>query len=165
MLLQWLQLPWPMLVLLSRPRGLIRAFPPSQAVLPALGNGGTEGGWFSHSRGVPVNSSGIFSSWFLQLQVFNQPSKEVLQGNLTKASAGFSSDCSLCVLCLSSARHAVAFRQGTGLVKGKVSNGDPKHVLFKAIRGKCVVRVFCITYPFDCSALLQSESCGVFAEA
>ena len=85
-------------------------------------------------RGVPVSPSGMFSSWFLQVQVFNQPSKEVFQGSFSKESAGFSSDCSLCGLCLSSARRAVAFRQGMGLFKGKVSNWDPKPVLFKAIR-------------------------------
>lgn len=85
-------------------------------------------------RGVPVSPSGMFSSWFLQVQVFNQPSKEVFQGSFSKGSAGFSSDCSLCGLCLSSARRAVAFRQGMGLFKGKVSNWDPKPVLFKAIR-------------------------------
>ena len=128
------QLPWQMLVPLSVSQGLVHAFPPTQAVLLTLGNGSTEGRWFYQSCEVPASPSGTFSSWFLQLQVFNQRSKEVFQGNLTKESAGFTSDCSVCVLCLSSARHAVAFRQGKGLVKGKVSNGDPKRVLFKAVR-------------------------------
>lgn len=61
-----------------------------------------EGG-FNHSWEVPVNPSGKFSSWFLQLQVFKQPVKEVFQGNVTEGSAGMSSHCSLCGLCLSSA--------------------------------------------------------------
>ena len=33
----WMQLPWQMLVLLSQPHGLISAFLPTQAMLPALG--------------------------------------------------------------------------------------------------------------------------------
>ena len=70
----------------------------------------------------------------MQLQVFKQASKEVFQRYCPKESAGFSSDCSLCGLCLASGRRTVAFRQGMGLFQVEVSNQDPKSVLVKAIR-------------------------------
>ena len=137
-------------------------FPPPKLWCRLLGSGGAEGGGFYHSREVPVNPSGrFFSSWFLQLEVFNQPSKEVFQGNVTKERAGLSSDCSLCGLCLSSGRHAVAFRRGMGLFQAEVSNQDPKSGLFKAIRWKCAVGAFLVAYPLI-SVLLSRPNLVVF---
>ena len=132
----WLQLPWRILVALPWPQGLIRAFPPTQAVLPAFGKWGYRG-WMvlplpgSSSQPVrdfflPGSCSNKFLGVFLKCIFF--------QGNFTRESAAFSSDCSLCGLYLSSARHTEAFRRGTGLFQGVASNRDPKPVLLKAIK-------------------------------
>ena len=57
----WMQLPRQMLELVSRPQGLIRAFPPAQALPPAFGKWG-DGGWMV----------------FAQLATSSQPVREVL---------------------------------------------------------------------------------------
>ena len=100
-----------MLVLLSQPHGPRSAFPRTQAVLLAVGK------WEYRGQMVllqPGSSSQHVRDFFLpgscSNKLFGFLKMYVFQGNFSKESAAFSSDSSLCGLCLSSARRTVAVR-------------------------------------------------------
>ena len=84
----WMQVPWPMLVLLSWPHGPRSAFPPTQAVLLAVGK------WEYRGQMVllqPGSSSQHVRDFFLPGSCSKNSVgfflKYVFEGNLTKESA------------------------------------------------------------------------------